>query len=113
MLDINDASPILYEGFIKYLNEFFNNLNIKENFTKFIEARSEFLKYRNLIKLKNIVTEAQEYQTPLCTICMSDILSFAFVPCGHTFCKNCSIKQIHSCYICRNRISNKIKIYLS
>jgi hypothetical protein len=47
---------------------------------------------------------------PLCSICMTEVVTMAFVPCGHTFCQNCS-KRTLICHVCRAPIVNRLRVY--
>ena len=50
---------------------------------------------------------------PMCSICITNIVSLVSVPCGHTFCSSCSGRQSMACYICRVPVKDRIKIYFS
>ena len=47
---------------------------------------------------------------PICCICMTESVVIAFVPCGHTFCTNCS-KRNAVCHICRQYITSRVRLY--
>ena len=51
---------------------------------------------------------------PSCPICFNDSHhTYAFNPCGHTICNHCLNSYDKSiCYVCRQSISSKIKLYL-
>jgi hypothetical protein len=50
---------------------------------------------------------------PMCGVCFNEPVASACVPCGHTFCSTCSMRQSVHCYICRVPIKEKLRIYLS
>ena len=113
-LDINDASLDVFASITKYLGEFFKKQNIKEKFDKFILARKKFIVLRDLIMMchKTVIRTDESNEPPPCTICMNGPVKMAFVPCGHTFCLSCATKQnLQACYICRTKISSKLKLY--
>ena len=47
---------------------------------------------------------------PICCICMTESVVIAFVPCGHTFCTNCSKRNV-VCHICRQYITSRVRLY--
>jgi ankyrin repeat protein len=50
--------------------------------------------------------------TDKCIICMEGVKDHACVPCGHKcVCNTCSIQLTNKCPICRNSISDIIRIY--
>jgi hypothetical protein len=46
-----------------------------------------------------------------CPICLENNLSVCCIPCGHTYCYMC-IYSTQKCFICRNNIKTKNKLYL-
>ena len=50
---------------------------------------------------------------PLCSVCVSDPVNYTFAPCGHTFCQGCMRKQAIQCFICRQPIRERVKLYFS
>ena len=57
-------------------------------------------------KQKNDKKELNE-----CTICLDKPKDMVNVPCGHCFCSDC-IKESSHCYICREKILHKQKIFI-
>ena len=114
-MDPNEASLDVFASFNKYLSEFFKEQNILEHFNKFVLARKRFIIFRDILRIVQTTIRNSENmpETSMCAICMSDTVSLAFVPCGHTFCSNCGNKQISQCYICRTKVQTKMKIYFS
>ena len=52
------------------------------------------------------------HKMPDCVVCLINVRSMAFQPCGHlATCVDCSF-QIQTCVICRSKITERIKIYL-
>lgn len=113
-LDVNDASLDVFASITKYLGEFFKKHNIKDKFNAFLLARKKFIVLRDLIMMchKAVVRTDEGSEPPSCSICMNGPVKMAFVPCGHTFCLSCATKQhLQVCYICRTKISSKLKLY--
>ena len=47
----------------------------------------------------------EDVETSDCAVCLSDVKSIVFIPCGHFYtCKPCSV-QLKTCPICRVNIS--------
>ena len=46
-----------------------------------------------------------------CSICMNNIKNTVVIPCGHTYCNECIGNQ-DTCFICREKITNKYNIYI-
>lgn len=111
VLDENPTSSELYASLSKYIHATFEKINLAESFTSFIEARRKFVYYRNLLGIKDAASI--EGEPPICNICMEQPVSTAFVSCGHTFCSNCAMKQAVTCYICRCRINQKLRLYFN
>jgi hypothetical protein len=76
-----------------------NNLNTK------LIADSRDIK-TNLVNLENNIKCKYE-----CSICFENPKNVIFIPCGHSFCKECSDKFVDVCCICRQRIDRKQHIY--
>jgi hypothetical protein len=95
----------------KYIGKIFEENNIEKDYNEIIENYRKFLYLREVIKTIRLpeLTEKE----PLCSICFSEQIQYAFVPCGHTYCSNCTKKQFTSCSICRSSISDRIKIFFT
>ena len=46
-----------------------------------------------------------------CDVCRLNTKNYVFVPCGHTYCGECS-SEINECAICKSKVMQKIKFYL-
>jgi len=110
-LDVNDATSEMYVSLSKYIHSTFSKYNLKGLFDKFINSRRRFIHYRALIVAK--AAPHIKDSDPLCSICLSESVTHVLVGCGHTYCGDCSKKQILHCYICRCRIRERIRIYLN
>ena len=107
----NEHLETLYASTEKYLEKLFQQQEIEKDYNDIIETYNKFLYYKNIVKLIRFseVTEKE----PLCSICFDETVSFITVPCGHTFCSNCVLRQGTSCALCRCNIREKVKIYFS
>jgi len=110
-LQTNAASAELYKSFTSYLMIFFQDLQLVEKFNRFTRLYREFTALRKLLNLRGLCND--EYQLPQCGICISNSVTFALTPCGHTFCQTCAHKQFSRCYICRADVSSRMKLYFS
>lgn len=93
----------------KYAHRKFNDNNIQESYDTLIAAYRRFASLREIVgclrSMENVDKE------PLCSICLNEPVSFALSPCGHTFCGTCSKRQISQCYMCRNLVKDKVRLY--
>tara|TARA_B100001123_G_C14577323_1_gene736706 strand:- start:3 stop:422 length:420 start_codon:yes stop_codon:yes gene_type:complete len=76
-----------------------NNLN-----TKLIANKNDIK--TNLVNLENNIKGKYE-----CSICFENPKQIMFIPCGHSFCRECSLKFVDECCICRQRIEKRQNIY--
>lgn len=107
----NEQLEDLYKSTEKYLESVFNNLEIEHDYNEIIENYKKFLHYKNIVKL--IRFSEMTDKEPLCSICLDDSISYTSVPCGHTFCSGCILRQGTSCALCRSVVREKVKIYFS
>jgi Zinc finger, C3HC4 type (RING finger) len=107
----NEALPELIDSFTKYATKIYESSNFEQNYKELVEAYKKWNICRQIISiqplLKNDKTE------PQCSICLLEPISSAIVPCGHTFCSNCSKKQNTTCFICRGKIRERIKLFFT
>ena len=108
-LENNELLPEVIESFSKYSSHVYKLNRFEETYTKLIEAYKKWNIYRHILSSSNIMKETIEIK---CTICMLNKISHTIVPCGHTYCKQCSQKQNIMCYICRGMIREKVKLYI-
>lgn len=110
-LSVNDSYNAMMEGVQNYLEKLFEENKFEETYNEIIDSYRKFLVLRDLLQ---VIRKRESIESePLCTICFTDKVSYAFAPCGHTFCVGCVKKQSHSCSICRSSIRERVKIYFS
>jgi hypothetical protein len=106
----NDAIDALYEAFQAYTECAFKDANIEDTYKDLVTA------YKRWSLLREIIAVQQMFEPkpaePQCSICITDSVSHAVSPCGHTFCTNCIKKMNTSCYICRGSIRDRIRLFL-
>jgi hypothetical protein len=47
-----------------------------------------------------------------CPVCFVREVNTAVLPCGHTFCNDCAMKIIGTCFVCSAALHSKCRIYL-
>jgi hypothetical protein len=108
----NDALPELLESFGKYLEKVYQDSKIEDTYRQLAETYKKWNIVREIIALQSAVTETNTTGN-MCSICLTETVGFAVVPCGHTFCTSCSRKMNMNCYICRGVIREKLKLYFN
>lgn len=107
----NESYNTMMEGIQSYMETIFEENHLEENYNEIMDAYRKFIALREVLQVVR-KRELKEVE-PLCTICFNDTISYAFVPCGHTFCQTCVKKQSLSCSICRSSIRERLKLFLS
>ena len=109
-LSSNEALPELIEAFTKYTKQIYSSSQFEETYKALVEEYKKWNVCRQIIAMSNLLKPVTE---PQCTICLLEPITSAIVPCGHTFCGNCSKKQNTTCYICRGQIRERVKLYFT
>lgn len=107
----NEALPELIDSFSKYAETVYKTTQIEENYKELVEAYKKWNMCRQVISLHSNFNN--KINDPQCAICLTDPVTTAIVPCGHTFCGNCIKKQNTTCYICRGAIRERIKLFFT
>ena len=107
----NEALPELIDSFTKYAETVYKTTHIEDNYKELVEAYKKWNVCRQIISLHS--NFKNEIHDPQCAICLTDPVTTAIVPCGHTFCGNCVKKQNTTCYICRGTIRERIKLFFT
>jgi hypothetical protein len=107
----NEVLPELIESFTKYADSVYRTTQIEDSYKELVEAYKKWNICRQIIDVNN--NFKNETNDPQCAICLTDVVTTAIVPCGHTFCGNCVKKQNTTCYICRGTIRERIKLYFT
>jgi len=110
-LTANDALPELMESFTKYINTVYESSQFEENYKDLVEGYKKWNICRQILSLP--LSLRQDGAEPQCSICLTESVSYAIVPCGHTFCGQCSRKQNTTCYICRGQIRERVKLFFA
>lgn len=98
-----------------------NQIIKKQDYINYLNLLIENLNQRCILIQNQIIVLANKCKTIpnenlTCSICMENHINCAFIPCGHTFCKECIIKNIslnkNNCFMCRKNVINYLPIYL-
>lgn len=108
-LPVNEDSEKLAASVETFVKRIMEEHKIEEEYIKAVEAYRRFAALREMILFLRF-TELTEKE-PLCSICLTESVTFALVPCGHTLCGTCMKRQVHSCYMCRAAIRDRVKLY--
>jgi hypothetical protein len=95
----------------KYFDKVYEDNSIEEDYNILMDEYRRFIYLRDVLKTVRTVDISEK--EPLCTICFSEGIQHAFVPCGHTFCGNCVRKQSTTCAVCRSTVRDRVKLYFS
>jgi hypothetical protein len=110
-LQVNSATGDLVAGMEKYLSSATDDLGIEEMYKELLVLYGRHIALRDAVQVFKMGSCLPS--EPVCSICLTDTISYAIVSCGHTFCTACSRKMVHECGICRGRIKERMKIYIS
>ena len=96
---------------LEYLREVYTKNKIDVDYVEFCNLYAQFSVLRPLITKLYISGDCK--QNLQCSVCVTEKVSMALVPCGHTFCAACAHKQRSLCFICRCTIDNRMKLYFN
>lgn len=99
----------LLQSMLRYTEESYKECAIDKDYSEFLTFYSEFVELRKF--LLGSFTVQNVNSIPICTICTQERVGSVLVPCGHTYCVECTQKQRQICYICRSSVRERIRIY--
>ena len=108
-LPVNEDSEKVAESIEVYVRRLMDDNNIEEEYKQTVEAYRRFAALKDMIHFFRF-TDLQDKE-PLCSICLTESVGFALIPCGHTLCASCLKRQTITCYMCRTSIRDKVKLY--
>lgn len=111
-LEENEESRQLIGATEAYLKQYFTNSNLEGDYANFIEIHKYWTMIRELLFLQRTAS-IENNSTPTCSICLTEPVSMAIKPCGHTFCTTCHSRFTRGCAICRGHIIGVLKIYFT
>lgn len=92
----------------KYIEKQFETNDLKKLYWDYIFTLQKYSILRDILIPQRLANQSD----PLCCICMIEPIIMAMVPCGHTFCTNCSKRTI-VCHVCRQQVTSRIRLYFS
>ena len=104
------AGTRLRESIEEYIVAVFRDKDVQEEYNTFCTLFAEWNALRGVV-LGPHVAASDAGGGPICSICTTEKISIVVLPCGHTFCNNCGIKQRFQCYVCRTTIKDRHRIY--
>jgi len=108
-LDPTEKYGALMQSTEDYLGTIFEKNQIQESYNVFIEAYRKFITLRDIVMmLRTVQTNENE---PTCSVCLNEQIVYVVVPCGHTCCSTCMLKQTGSCFFCRGPIRERQRLY--
>ena len=119
-LDNSIKEDEICKEILNKINELTNKIEKNSTFEEakkiYSEKRFELNKYFDIIKSFNNLNVSN-----ICPLCLTNKIELYIEPCGHCCCKECKERLLHyegscrdaNCFICRKRINNFNKIYLS
>jgi len=110
-LKANDALPALMEAFGTYMGEIFEESNFETTYKELVEAYKKWNVLRDIISLHQSVSA--DLKEPLCAICLTEPVTHAVAPCGHTFCTGCVRRLNIACYLCRGSVRERVKLFFT
>jgi hypothetical protein len=110
-IDPSEKYEALMEASEAYLKKIFEDNKIEEEYNKLLAAYRRFITLRDVVSMSRALMAYES--EPLCSICLSETVSYALSPCGHTLCNTCVKRQNGQCFMCRNPIKEKVKIFFS
>ena len=67
--------------------------------------------HQKMTRVAQQVLEVQEAME--CQVCMENMASTAFIPCGHCFCckDGCGSREVSTCPACRSAVTGRIELF--
>ena len=111
-LKTNSAMKDLTLAMETYCKTAFQDLKIEDLYKQLLYLYKKSLLLRDAIQLARLGSQSSGSE-PKCAICLNESVSFAIVPCGHTFCNACVKRMYTDCSICRGKIKDRLKLFFS
>jgi hypothetical protein len=112
LIQVSTLDTLEVDGFHEmiqaYIVKLFEKHPVEKLYWDYMSTVQKYSAIRDVLTCHRVMNSAE----PLCCVCMTEVVVMAFVPCGHTFCSNCSKKTI-TCHVCRQHVQNRVKLYFS
>ncbi len=116
-LDLASVEPGVASAFQTALEAYagavFAGMGLQADYDRFCVLYAEWTLLRGLVLGGHVasVGATQEGGGMPCSICMEGKICATLVPCGHSFCNNCTQRQRHLCYVCRTPVERRMRLY--
>ena len=107
--DMTEEILALKQSVVGYIRSEYERNKIQDDYTAFCRHYARFTALRSILMAVNVSTNNAD--GPICSICTTDRVCWALVPCGHTFCNACAQKQQHLCFVCRTTLRDRQRLY--
>jgi len=99
----------LKQAVLAHVRAEYDRNKIQDDYTTFCRQYARFSALRSVLMCVSVSTQTAD--GPLCSICTTERVGYALIPCGHTFCNSCSQKQRHQCFVCRTTLRDRQRLY--
>jgi hypothetical protein len=99
----------LKQSVMTYIRSEYERNNIQAEYKSFCKHYARFMALRSVITAISVSTNSAD--GPMCSICTTERVCWALVPCGHTFCNTCTQKQRSQCFVCRTTLRDRQRLY--
>lgn len=99
----------LKQSVVAYIRSEYERNNIQSEYRSFCRYYARFMALRSVIMTLSIAGNSAD--GPICSICTTERVCWALVPCGHTFCNACTQKQRSQCFVCRTTLRDRQRLY--
>jgi hypothetical protein len=99
----------LKQSVIGYVRAEYERNKIEVEYRSFCKHYARFSALRSV--LTSLSVSVNSADGPICSICTTEKVCWALVPCGHTFCNGCAQKQRSQCFVCRTTLRDRQRLY--
>jgi Zinc finger, C3HC4 type (RING finger) len=108
--DTDDTDVVeLKQAVLTHVRCEYERNKIQDDYSAFCSSYARFTALRSVLMCLSVSTKTAD--GPLCSICTTERVCFALVPCGHTFCNGCTQKQRYQCFVCRTTLRDRQRLY--
>jgi len=102
----------LQTSILAYVRALYREKKIEDDYVVFMALYTKVNALRNVL-LPQIILRHDTEGPPFCSICVTEKICGVLLPCGHTFCNNCTARQRSQCYICRTHVKERHRIHFA
>ena len=100
--------PIYIENLCEILSDIEKEIVVE---TQTLEKENEIITtYRKIVKDS---VDEKFTNNILCPVCLTESVTMFTIPCGHTFCNDCSGKMTNKCFYCNQQVTKKSRLFIS